>query len=578
MTSPTSRRSLLAAPFALVGCTGPSPYFGRTTPPGSQRLVHSNGEEPSSLDPAQSIGAGSDAVIAGLLDSLTALSPLTQQPAAALATHYEVDSRGTQYTFFLRGHPKPRGIRLPNTDSLPREFTGGRKAPPDRTPALWSDGTSLTAHDFVYSWRRLVDPGIAAPMAPFYLACLGNADDIIKGAKPPKTLAVRALDEFTFQFELTAPRPSFLRVLWQPLLAAAPRHSIEAARRRGRESSWTMPGTYVSSGPFLLREWKAHDRVVLTRNPYYWEAQCVAIEEIVFLPVASGTTNVNLYKAGALQSINPWLIPPLLVPALKKKRDFSTSPAFRSLWYSLDTSKPPLDRLRVRYALNLATNKAAIAKFLAAGQRAANGVVPPLPGYPPLELLQVPMLGQMLNILAFDPRTARELLVSEGIPSLELWVTIPARTRSRDIAPIVQQQWREHLGVRLNLVEVEEMVWEQNLTLRQYRHAIEESWTAFCDDPNDFLGLFRPSLATSIWRDTKFDHDFTVANRLLDPAERMKALAKCEVQLIESMPVIPIFHDTWTYLEAPYVLGVKPNPFGAPRFKYASIDTHWRPS
>ena len=576
MSSPISRRHVLAAPLALAGCATASPYFGRTTPPGSQRLVHSNGEEPSSLDPALSIGGGNDAVVAALLDSLISFSPLTYEPAAALATHYELDSQGTRYTFFLRGHPQPRGTRLPNTDSLPWEFGRGRKAPPDRTPARWSDGRLVTAHDFVYSWRRILDPSTAAPMA-FYLMSVGNAEDIVKGAKPPKTLAIRALDEFTFQFELSAPTPSFLRVLWQPLLAAAPRESIEAARRRGRESSWTMPGTYVSSGPFLLREWKAHDRVVLTRNPYYWEAQCVAIEEIVFLPIASGTTNVNLYKAGALQSINPWLIPPLLVPALKKKRDFSTSPAFRSLWYSLDTSKPPLDRLRVRYALNLATDKAAIAKFLAAGQRPAKGVVPPLPGYPSLELLQVPMLGRMLNILAFDPRTARELLASEGISTLELWVTIPARPRSRDIAPIVQQQWRDHLGVRLNLLEVEETAWEQNLTLRRYRHAIEESWTAFCDDPNDFLGLFRPSLAECKWTDTKFDHDFTVANGLLDPAERMKALAKCEAQLIESMPIIPIFHDTWTYLEAPYVLGLKPNPFGVPRFKYASIDTNWRP-
>ena len=99
----------------------------------------------------------------------------------------------------------------------------------------------------------------------------------------------------------------------------------------------------------------------------------------------------------------------------------------------------------------------------------------------------------MLNVLAFDPRAARELLASEGIPSLEFWVTIPARPKSRDIAPIVQQQWREHLGVRVNLLEVEETAWEQNLTLKQYRHVIEESFSAFCDDPNEFLGFFGPS-------------------------------------------------------------------------------------
>src|SRR3954453_19282701 len=192
------RREVLPAPPALAGCATASPYFGRTTPPASQCLVYSNGEEPGSLDPAQSTGSKSEIIMTALLDSLTAFDPLTLQPAAALATHYEVDPGGIQYTFFLRGHPKPRGIRLPNTDSLPREFSRGRKAPPDRTPALWSDGAPITAHDFVYSWRRIVDPRTAAPLS-FYLSSISNAEEIIKGAKPASALAVRALDDFTFQ-------------------------------------------------------------------------------------------------------------------------------------------------------------------------------------------------------------------------------------------------------------------------------------------------------------------------------------------------------------------------------------------
>ena len=192
-----SRRGILAAPLALAGCAGASPYFGRTTPWNSQRLVYSNGSEPGSLDPAQSVGGYGDIVVAALLDSLIALDPITLQPAAALATHYLVDNSGTQYTFFLRGHAMPRGIRFPNTDSLPLEFSSGRSSPPDRTPALWSDGTPVTAHDFVYSWRRFVDPATAAPMA-FYLAPLRNADEIMKGAKAPNTLAARAIDELHF--------------------------------------------------------------------------------------------------------------------------------------------------------------------------------------------------------------------------------------------------------------------------------------------------------------------------------------------------------------------------------------------
>jgi ABC-type oligopeptide transport system substrate-binding subunit len=413
----------------------------------------------------------------------------------------------------------------------------------------------------------------------FYLSPLGNADEIIKGTRPSSTLAARAIDDFTFQFDLVAPIPSLHRLLWHPLLAPVPRHSVEAARQRGRESSWMEPGTFVSSGPYLLVEWKANDRVVLKRNPLYWEAQSVLIDEIVFVPISNGATNVNLYRAGMTQAMNPRLIPPLLVPALASKKDFGTSPALRTIWYSLDTTKPPLDRLFVRYALNLATDKTAIANFLGAGQKPANGLVPPTAGYPSLNTLPVSIGGRDLNLLAFDPRTARELLANEGAGGLELSVKIPARPRSRDIAPILQRQWREHLGIRLNLSLVEETAWEQDLTFKRYRHIIEESWAAFCDDPNEFLTFFGPShFASTTWTDTKFEHDFTTANVLSDRAERIKALAACEAQLIRAMPVIPLFHDTWAYLEAPYLSGLMPNPFGSPRFKYAWIDTSWRPS
>ena len=162
-----------------------------------------------------------------------------------------------------------------------------------------------------------------------------------------------------------------------------------AERPRGQAS------TFVSSGPFLLREWKAHDRIVVTKNPLYWEADSVLTEEIVFLPLSSGTANVNLYRAGFTQSMNPRLIPPLLGADTRRvKRTSARSPAFRTIWYSLDTTKPPLDQLLVRYALNLAIDKAAITRFLAAGQKPAHGVVPPMSGYPSLPALSVPIAGR----------------------------------------------------------------------------------------------------------------------------------------------------------------------------------------
>ena len=97
-------------------------------------------------------------IINTLFDGLTKFHPATLQPMAALATHYEVNAGSTRFTFYLRGHQRPRGTRFANTDDLPEEFSRGQYAPPDNVPARWSDGALITAHDFVYSWRRVVDP------------------------------------------------------------------------------------------------------------------------------------------------------------------------------------------------------------------------------------------------------------------------------------------------------------------------------------------------------------------------------------------------------------------------------------
>jgi ABC-type oligopeptide transport system substrate-binding subunit len=440
---------------------------------------------------------------------------------------------------------------------------------------LWSDGSPVTARDFVYSWRRFVAPATAAPMAS-YLAPVAGAEAIMKGSKPPDSLAVRAVDDFTFQFDLAAPAPFFLKLLWQPILAAVPRQAIEAARRRGSPSSWTEAGHYVSSGPFVLREWKPYDRIVLNRNSRYWEAESVAMEEVVFLPISNGTTNLNLYRAGGMQSMDPRLIPPTLIPALAGKKDFVTAPALRTFWFLLNLHTPPLDHPAVRYALNMATDKSAVVKFLGAGQKPANGVVPPLDGYPPLTSLPVSIQGRSLNILGFNPRVARELLRAEGINDLTLSMTIPTLPNIREVALIVQRQWRDYAGVQIALSEEGVPEWFERLAEKRYAHVTQDSWTARCADPTEYLGYFGHHW--SAWIDPAFDREYARGNAIIDPAARMRALSDCEAKLIRAMPVIPIFHDSWTYLEAPYLRGLKPNPFAAPQFKYAWIDTNWRPS
>src|SRR6476659_9101829 len=132
-------------------------------------------------------------------------------PMAALATHYEANADFTQFRFYLRGHPAPRGVRLPRSADLPHKFLRDRRPSPDSVRPFWSDGNPITAYDFVYSWRRFVNPQTAAPWA-FQLMILRNAHEVLSGKRPPAELGVSALDEFTFVVDLRSSTPYFLEL------------------------------------------------------------------------------------------------------------------------------------------------------------------------------------------------------------------------------------------------------------------------------------------------------------------------------------------------------------------------------
>ena len=149
-----NRRTFVGVGAAsLTSCSrSQGEYFGRTAPPLSSKLVCSLLAEPSTLDPAKSPGGFESYIVPALFEGLTLYHPETPEPIAGLATHYETSQRQDRFTFYLRGHAAPQGVRLPNWADLPAEFTRGRKPPVEARPACWSDGQPITAHDFVYSW------------------------------------------------------------------------------------------------------------------------------------------------------------------------------------------------------------------------------------------------------------------------------------------------------------------------------------------------------------------------------------------------------------------------------------------
>jgi len=237
-------------------------YFGRTSPPRSNRLTYEHLAEPETLDPTLAILTQEWTTIGALFEGLVTSHPLTLEPMAGMATHYQVNADSTQFTFFLRGHPHPLGTPLPDSDSLPEEFRHGHIAASPATPSKWSDGRVVTARDFVFSWKRLLNPATASPNLAY--------------AKAIKD--VRALDDFTLQVDLHSPTPFLLKILWQPFFSPLRPDLVGPG--------WATRQKFVSNGPFKIREWKPYEKIVVDKNPYYYDAGHTDLDELIFRPVS----------------------------------------------------------------------------------------------------------------------------------------------------------------------------------------------------------------------------------------------------------------------------------------------------
>ena len=415
-----ARRNLLGlGSLTLAACGRRQAYFGRAAPPSTQTLIYEIPSEPSGLDPATSLGVGESYIWPALFEGLVSCDPDTLAPRAGLATHYEADASLTSFTFFLRGHRSPRGRLLPGAIS-------GSGA------AQWSDGRAVTAADFVCSWRRLADPSLGSGSAGNIFIVV-NGQEIAEGKSRPEMLGVRALDDFTLYVNLRAPAAHFLKVVAMPSLSPVPCHAIQA-----HGASWTTPGRMVSCGPFVLQGWKPYDRIVLRRNTRYYAAERVLLQEIVFLPITDGSTCVNLYKTGSVHAMHGRAVPPLWIPALRARPDFHSAPAYRNMFYAFNTRRPPFDNALVRYAFAMATDKREITRFLDGGQTPARTLVPPFGGYQGVETLPVEAGGRVWDILSYDPEAARELMSLSGASHLVTALTFPNRSRSKEMAEILQ--------------------------------------------------------------------------------------------------------------------------------------------
>ncbi len=309
-----------------------------------QVLVRNNGSEPQSLDPHKIEGVPESNIARDLFETLVINDP-DGKIIPGVAERWEHQPDFKVWTFHLRKDAK------------------------------WSNGDPVTAEDFAYSFRRLVDPNTASPYASFMqYAHLLNVDDVIRGKQKPETLGVKALDARTLQLTLSEPVPYLVKLFVHTSTSPAHRATVEKYGER-----WTQPQNFVGNGAYKVKSWVINERMVFERNPYYWDNKNTIINQVTVLPISSEITDVNRYRSGEIDMSYDNL-PVELYQKLKKEipEQLRANPKLCTYYYEINNEKPPFNDPRVRTALKLGMNQDLLAnKVKNQGDMPAYGYTPP---------------------------------------------------------------------------------------------------------------------------------------------------------------------------------------------------------
>ena len=458
MRSRTSRALLAPAAFffavaLLAGCAH------RETPAESGlrtgTLLLGNGAEPQDLDPQVSTAYADYNVLIALFEGLTCIDEATSQAVPGVAERWESSPDGLIYTFHLRAE------------------------------AAWSDGDPVTADDFVFSIHRILSPGLASEYA-YLLFPVKNAEAFNAGRLADfSQVGVQAPDPRTLRLVLGRPCPYFPALVAHQAWFPVHRATIEKFGpfdRRG--TGWTRPGNLVGNGPFQLQEWRPNARIVVAKNPRYWDAARNRLNAVVFFPNEAVAADESAFRAGQLHLT--WDLLPERIAHYRATAagQLRIDPLRDTFFLRFNVTKPPLDRKQVRQALARAIDRVAIARDVLYGSRlpAAALTPPDTGGYSPSA--QIPT----------DFDAARKLLAAAGFPAgrnfphLELQTDNDAITAK--IFEAVQEMWRRELGIEVTLANRDHRVWIANQSALAYQIS-SARWVADYEDPSDYLDLFK---------------------------------------------------------------------------------------
>ena len=479
--------------------------------------------EPATLDPQKSSTVVEADVLYDLFEGLVTYDA-EGRIVPGVAASWETSADGIVWTFALR-------------------------------EALWSDGSPVTADDFVYAFRRLLAPATGAQYANLFYA-LKNGEAVNAGKAPPEALGVTAQGERTLRIELERPTPYMLGLLAHQTAAPVNRRNIE---RDGE--AFIRPGRLVSNGAYTLAEFAPNDRIMLARNPNFHDAKSVAVDKEIVLPIEDRGAAVRRFAAGEIDSYSD--APADQIPYLRERfgAEFHLTPSLGVFYFSFDTRRAPFSDARIRNALSMTVDREFLAdKIWGGAMLPAYGLVPPgIANYGP------PVLPGFAALTA--PRAdyeAKRLLAEAGYgPQHPLDVEMRFNTSENNKATAVAltAMWKP-LGVRTRLVNTDVKTHYFWLRSGAPYDLARAGWLADYSDPQNFLFLGKgdnAGLNYAHWADPVFDAQLARAERQTNLDERAKTLAAAEARLLDQQPFLPLLFYSSKNLVSARVHGWREN-------------------
>ena len=491
----------------------------------AEPLIRGLGPEPATLDPQAAQGLAALNVLRDLHEGLTTLDA-SGQIVPGLARDWSQQQDGLRYVFRLRSNLR------------------------------WSDGSRLSASDFVRGLRHAVDPANAAPYGGL-LTPIRNAAAIRAGELPVTSLGVKALDAEQLQIDLARPSPLLLQILAHPVSAPRPRSS----------------DTPVYSGPYQLQRRILQGQLELQRNPHYYAAASVAMEQIHWLVTEEPASELSLFRAGEIHITET--IPPGRYRWLQQNlpESLRVSPYLGTFFLAFNLEREPFaNNLRLRQALSLVIDRATLTRVVtAAGEQPAYALVAPgLDDYPYPQLSSTAMSQE--ERLGLAKVLYRQAGDSEERP-LKITLRYNTSTAQRRLAAAVSTMWQQYLGVATELINEEWKVFIVNRRQQVNTQIVRGGWIADIADPLSFLEPFSSDSSFNYtgYADENYQKLLKAAETAGSPDQRMRQLARAEARLMSQQPIIPLYYYVSRHLVQPRVRGYVDNPMDIHLSRYLSL-------